>query len=177
MVGRTRTTSRRDRGVPSPVAHRARCVLAPWGHCRAHDRQRCSGPCQEVSVLSPAARRSRHSLPAIAATAFLSAMLIFAVAAVSIPREVLGANSTKVALCSANLRSTASTKARVLKLIGTGTKVIANAKVTGGSWRTTCAGKAVSGNTWYRIYSVNGRTIKSMFGVTYVYGASGLFKA
>jgi len=104
-------------------------------------------------------------------------MLIFAVAAVSVPREVLGANSTKVALCSANLRSTASTKARVLKLITTGTKVIANAKVTGGSWRTTCAGKVVSGNTWFRIYSVNGRTIKSMFGVTYLYGASGLFKA
>jgi GH25 family lysozyme M1 (1,4-beta-N-acetylmuramidase) len=127
--------------------------------------------------LSPAARRSRHaSLPAIVATAFLSAILVFAIAAVSVPGDALGANSTKVAMCSANLRSMPSTKARVIKLIGTGTKIIANAHVGGTGWRTTCAGKAVAGATWYRIFSINGRTVKSMFGVTYVYGAAGLFK-
>ena len=44
------------------------------------------------------------------------------------------------------------------------------------SWRTTCAGKAVSGKTWYRILSVNGKSVKSLYGVTYLYAASGLFK-
>ena len=48
--------------------------------------------------------------------------------------------------------------------------------VTGGSWRTTC-GKAVSGRTWYRISAINGRSVKSLYGVTYLYAAISLFKA
>ena len=127
--------------------------------------------------MSPAPRRPRYvSLTALIATSFLSAILVFAIAAVSLPGDALGANSTKVAKCSANLRTSASTSARVKRVISTGTKVVANAKVTGGSWRTTCAGKAVSGKTWYRILSVNGKSVKSLYGVTYLYAASGLFK-
>jgi len=103
-------------------------------------------------------------------------MLVFALAAVSLPRNTLAANATKVALCSANLRTSASTTARSKRIISTGTKVMANAHVTGGTWRTTCAGKAVSGNTWFRIYQINGKSIKSLYGVTYLYGAAGLFK-
>ena len=38
------------------------------------------------------------------------------------------------------------------------------------------AGKAVAGKTWYRILSVNGKSVKSLYGVTYLYAASGLFK-
>ena len=122
--------------------------------------------------MSPAPRRPRHaSLIALIATSFLSAILVFAIAAVSLPGDALGANSTKVAKCSANLRTSASTSARARKVISTGTKVVANAKVTGGSWRTTCAGKAVSGKTWYRILSVNGKSVKSLYGVTYLYAA------
>jgi GH25 family lysozyme M1 (1,4-beta-N-acetylmuramidase) len=55
--------------------------------------------------------------------------------------------------------------------------VVATARVTGGSWRTTCAGKAVSGKTWFRITSVGGKSVKSLYGVTYLYSAVGLFKA
>ena len=58
--------------------------------------------------MSPAPRRPRHApLTALIATSFLSAILVFAIAAVSAPGDALGANSTKVAKCSANLRTSA----------------------------------------------------------------------
>jgi GH25 family lysozyme M1 (1,4-beta-N-acetylmuramidase) len=127
--------------------------------------------------LSPAARRSRHSsLTAVIAASFLSAMLVFAVVAVSLPGDVLGATLSKVALCNANLRTKPSTSAPAKKVITTGTRVTANLRLVGGSWRTTCAGKAVSGASWYRITAINGKTVKSLYGVTYLYAAVGLFK-
>jgi hypothetical protein len=53
---------------------------------------------QEVPVLSLAARRSRHSsLTALIVSAFLSAILVFAVVAIAHPGEVLGATISKVA--------------------------------------------------------------------------------
>ena len=103
-------------------------------------------------------------------------MLVFAVVAVSLPGEVLGASLSKVTLCSANLRTSASTRASVKKVIPTGTRVSANLRLVGRDWRTTCAGKAVSGHSWYRITAVNGKSVKSLYGVTYLYAAVGLFK-
>jgi GH25 family lysozyme M1 (1,4-beta-N-acetylmuramidase) len=127
--------------------------------------------------LLPAARRSRHSsLTALVASALLSAILVFAVVAVALPGEVLGASLSKVTLCSANLRTSASTRASVKKVIPAGTKVSANLRLVGRDWRTTCAGKAVSGHSWYRITAVNGKSVKSLYGVTYLYAAVGLFK-
>ena len=132
---------------------------------------------QEVPALSPAARRSRHSsLAALVASSFLSAILVFAVVAVTQPGEVLGATLSKVALCNANLRTSPSTSAPARKVITTGTRVTANLRLVGGSWRTTCAGVAVSGHSWYRITAVNGKSVKSLYGVTYLYAAVGLFK-
>ncbi len=46
--------------------------------------------------------------------------------------------------------------------------------VAGGSWSTTCAGKAVSGKTWYAIKQINGTSVSSLYGVSTVYAASGL---
>ncbi len=124
-----------------------------------------------------AARRSRHtSLAALFVSSFLSAILVFAVVAVAQPAEVLGATLSKVALCNANLRTRPSTSAPAKKVITTGTRVTANLRLVGGSWRTTCAGVAVSGHSWYRITAVNGKSVKSLYGVTYLYAAVGLFK-
>jgi hypothetical protein len=128
-------------------------------------------------VLPDATRRSgRGSLPTILATAILLAFFVFGIAAVSMPGDVLGATVTKAAVCSANLRTSASTSARTRTSIKVGTKVTVVTSVTGGSWRTTC-GKAVSGRTWYRISAINGRSVKSLYGVTYLYAAISLFKA
>jgi GH25 family lysozyme M1 (1,4-beta-N-acetylmuramidase) len=110
-------------------------------------------------------------------TALLSAIFLFGMTAVSTPGPVSAATYAKVALCSANLRSSASTSARIRASIKTGTKVGAVTRVTGSGWRATCAGKTVSGTSWFRIVSVNGKSVKSLYGVTYVYAATGLFKA
>jgi hypothetical protein len=97
--------------------------------------------------------------------------------AVSSPGEVLGATAYKVAKCNVNLRTSTSTRARSRTVIATGTKVSVVATLTGGSWRTTCAGKAVSGRSWYRISAINGKSVKSLYGVSYLYAASGRFKS
>ena len=109
-------------------------------------------------------------------SSFLSAILVFAVVAVAQPGEVLGATLSKVALCNANLRTSPRTSAPARKVIATGTRVTANLRLVGGNWRTTCAGVAVSGHSWYRITAVNGKSVKSLYGVTYLYAAVGLFK-
>jgi lysozyme len=50
------------------------------------------------------------------------------------------------------------------------------AAVSGGSWRATC-GTSVKGSRWLRIVAINGRSVRSLYGVSAVYAASGLFKA
>lgn len=85
--------------------------------------------------------------------------------------------TTYAASCGANLRTGAGTTYAIKQSISTGTQVSVVSTVTGGSWSATCAGKAASGTTWFRISAVGGRTASSLYGVTYVYGATGLFKA
>jgi hypothetical protein len=127
--------------------------------------------------LSHAVRRPhRPLLPIRVITAVMSAMLVFGVASVALPGDVLGATVSKTAKCSANMRTGASTTARVTALIPSGTKVSVDTTVTGGSYRTTCLGSTVSARTWYRITAVNGKSVSSLYGVSYVYGATSLFK-
>ena len=107
--------------------------------------------------------------------AFLVAMLAFTAAAFVAPRDTFGATSTQRASCGVNLRSSASSSARIRTVIKTGTKVTVVSQVTGSSYRTTCAGRAVSGSTWFRISAINGRTVRALYGVSYLYAARGLF--
>ena len=126
------------------------------------------------AVAHPSTRPSR---PTLIATAILSALFLFGMTAVSTPGPVLGATYPKVALCPANLRTSPSTTARVRTSIHTGAKVGAVTRVKGSAWRATCAGKVVSGTSWFRIATVNGKSVKALYGVTYLYAATGLFKA
>ncbi len=127
--------------------------------------------------MTAAAQRPRHApLPTLLLTAIMSALFLFAVVAVSVPAETLAATTSKAALCSANLRTKATTNAASRATIKAGTKVSVVAKVVGGKWQTTCAGEKVSGNRWLRIKSINGKSVKSLYGVTYLYGAKGLFR-
>lgn len=119
----------------------------------------------------------RPSLSALLITSFLSAILVFAVGSVAAPGVVLGATTTKAALCSANLRTSTWLSAKVRTVIKTGTKVSVSAAVTGGAWRTSCSGKSASGKSWYRIIAINGKSTKTLYGVSYLYAATSLFKA
>src|SRR4051794_4941552 len=136
-------------------------------------------PSREVPhlPLAVASERSRASQRTLLLTAALATLLLFVVGATAAPSTALGATTTtKAALCSANLRTTASGSSRVKKIIKTGTLVTVVASVTGRSYSTSCAGKAVSGKSWIRVTKVGGKSVKTLFGVSYLYAASGLFK-
>ena len=49
-------------------------------------------------------------------------------------------------------------------------------KVSGGRWRSTCAGKTKAGSSWYKITLVKGKSVRSRFGVDAVYVASSLLR-
>ncbi len=115
----------------------------------------------------------RFVVPAIILAILASAIVSFAA-----PSVALGADAPKAAACSdVNLRERAATTGVKRTTLAAGARVTVNATVTGSSWRASCAGKVVSGNTWFRVFAINGRSVKSLYGVTYLYGASGLFKA
>ena len=57
-----------------------------------------------------------------------------------------------------------------------GIKVVAVDKVSGSSWKTTCAGSTSTGSSWYKITVANGKDVRSRFGLSAVYAASSLFK-
>jgi len=74
-----------------------------------------------------------------------------------------------------NLRTRATTTSTVKRVIPAGATVTAVATVDGGSWKATCDGRSVSGLRWYRISAVDGRSVASLYGISYLYGATGLF--
>ena len=82
----------------------------------------------------------------------------------------------KTAACNdVSLRVSASTSAARKASLAEGNSVLAVSRVTGGSWSTECDGKSDSGNTWYRIAYVSGKSTSLRYGVTYVYAATSLF--
>lgn len=78
--------------------------------------------------------------------------------------------------CSVRLRTSSSTSATTKSIIDTNSLVTAATKVTGGSWAADCA-TSVSGSTWYKITAVGGKSVSSLYGVSAVYAATGLFRA
>jgi GH25 family lysozyme M1 (1,4-beta-N-acetylmuramidase) len=121
--------------------------------------------------------RVRSSQRALLITAIVSAVLLFALSAAATPSTTLGATTTtRAALCNVNLRTSATVGSRVKKTVKIGTIVSTATTVTGRYYSTTCSGKSVKGKTWLRVTAVNGKSVKSLFGVTYVYAAAGLFK-
>ena len=123
--------------------------------------------------MKPPPRAARRPTLAVITSAFAAAALLFALSGTS----VLGATTLAAACDGVNLRTGASTSYAIKTSVKTGTTISVVATVTGGSWSSVCAGKAVAGSGWYRISAVNGKTVSSLYGVTYVYGATGLFKA
>jgi GH25 family lysozyme M1 (1,4-beta-N-acetylmuramidase) len=84
--------------------------------------------------------------------------------------------STNAAICSANARTGPSTSRPNKVTLHAGTKVTVTTKVIGGVWRLSCGSRHMSSTWWYRISAINGRSVKSLYRVTYLYAAIGLFK-
>lgn len=77
--------------------------------------------------------------------------------------------------CGVRLRASTSTSAGTTAIIDSDELVTASAKVTGGAWEADCL-TSVSGNTWYKITAVGGKSVSSLYGVSAVYAATGLFR-
>lgn len=77
--------------------------------------------------------------------------------------------------CEVRLRSAPSTDADTATIINEDTVVTAADAVTGGSWEADCP-VTVAGDQWYRITEVGGQSVSSLYGVSAVYAASGLFR-
>lgn len=80
-----------------------------------------------------------------------------------------------LANCSVRLRSSSSTSAKTVSIIDANMVVSASSKVNGGSWAADCL-TDVSGSTWLKITAVGGKSVSSLYGVSAVYAASGLFR-
>ena len=77
--------------------------------------------------------------------------------------------------CGVRLRSSTSTSATTKSIIDANVVVSATGTVTGGSWSADCR-TDVQGNTWLKITAVGGKSVSSLYGVSAVYAASGLFR-
>jgi GH25 family lysozyme M1 (1,4-beta-N-acetylmuramidase) len=84
--------------------------------------------------------------------------------------------ATWYANCDVRLRKSSSTSASTRAIIDGDTAVSVSGKVTGGSWKADC-GTDVSGNTWFKITAVGGKSVSSLYGVSVVYAATGLFRS
>jgi GH25 family lysozyme M1 (1,4-beta-N-acetylmuramidase) len=81
-----------------------------------------------------------------------------------------------MANCEVRLRSSASTAATTRAIIPTNEVVTASARVSGSSYSADCP-SSVSGSAWYKITAVGGKSVSSLYGVSAVYAATGLFRA
>ena len=80
------------------------------------------------------------------------------------------------ARCYASLRTGATVASTRKGTVPLGTRVVASGAANGVTWHTTCGGKSTSGHVWYRITSIGGKSVKSLYGVPYLFAATGLFK-
>lgn len=79
-----------------------------------------------------------------------------------------------ISSCPVRLRESASTEAATTAIIDENTLVTSTGSVTGGAWEADC-GTTVSGNAWLKVSAVGGVSVTSLYGVSVVYAASGLF--
>ncbi|HUQ44677.1 MAG TPA: glycoside hydrolase family 25 protein [Candidatus Limnocylindria bacterium] len=91
------------------------------------------------------------------------------------PTATPAATTDYLSNCSVRLRTSTSTSATTKSIIDANMVVTASSKVTGGSWAADCK-TSVSGSNWYKITAVGGKSVSSLYGVSAVYAATGLFR-
>ena len=124
-----------------------------------------------AALRTPPARRPGRDLRTAIAAALIGAILVLAVGS----SGVLAATTVTPKCDDVNLRTGPGTGYAKKTQVDEGAKLIVVSTVTGGSWSATC-GSALSGSSWHKISAINGKTVSSLYGVAYVYGASKLFK-
>ena len=83
--------------------------------------------------------------------------------------------ATSTAVCDGiTLRKTPSGSGARVKVINSGTAVHVAATIKGTAYTAGSCG--TSGSSWLKIDKVAGKTVKSAYGVKYVYAAAGFFQ-
>jgi stage II sporulation protein D len=90
--------------------------------------------------------------------------------------NTLGATLVTPKCDDVNLRTSPSTTATRKTQVDQGARLTMVAKVSGGAYRAYCAGGYLSGTYWFKFSAINGTSVKSLYGVSYLYGARQLFK-
>ncbi|MEO8272923.1 MAG: hypothetical protein ABI620_02490, partial [Chloroflexota bacterium] len=109
------------------------------------------------------------------ATPLAVAMLTVSILLPALAGTAAAASTTWSSLCSTNIRTSAKTTATIKATIPTGTVVTSAGTVSGGSWSTTCP-SSIKGSAWLKITAVGGKSTSSLYGLSAVYAATGLFK-
>jgi stage II sporulation protein D len=119
--------------------------------------------------------RLRHGL-GLTQTLLLVALAAATLMLLLSSTDALGATQVTPKCDDINLRTGPATTYTRKAQVDEGARLTVVATVTGGSYGSTCAGTYLSGSGWYKINAINGKSVKSLYGVSYVYGAKKLFK-
>jgi SpoIID/LytB domain protein len=110
--------------------------------------------------------------PAAFVTAAIAALLLL-----GLTSSFAAGATTETPKCDyVRLRTGPGTTYAIQTTLRLGARVTAVTTVAGGTYGSTC-GTWITGSHWIRITAINGHSVSSLYGRTYVYGASGLFKA
>ena len=123
----------------------------------------------------PAAPRTGRRAGRLPRGAVVTALLVSSLLLLLSSTSALGATLVTPKCDNVNLRTSPTTTATRKAQVDRGARLTVVARVSGGAYRATC-GTSVSGTYWLKFSAINGRSVKSLYGVTYVYGARQLFK-
>ncbi len=84
--------------------------------------------------------------------------------------------STKLTICATSARLGPSITRPSKRTLKAGSKITVVATMIGSTWRGTCAGKTFTSQRWYRISAIDGKSVRSLYGVAYLYAATGMFR-
>lgn len=91
------------------------------------------------------------------------------------PQTALGGTSLDAKCNGIVLRSKPSPAADRKGRIGNRATVVAVGTVVGARWHTKCGGRSDKGHRWYKIVSINGKSVQSLYGRRHVYAARSQF--
>lgn len=131
-----------------------------------------------VARPAPASRpatRSRERAVALLAAGLALLVALTAAVAVS-PSPTLAATTMEARCGGVNVRVKPSTSSTALRTLKDGADIVAREKVRGGKWSARCDGELKTGRGWWKITSINGKSVRALFGRDAVYAAGGLFK-
>lgn len=120
----------------------------------------------------------RHSrvAPLRALTPARALALVLALAVLPLAAEgAVAASTSYTSNCGVNIRARATTASIIRAAIPVDAVVTVSGMVSGGSWSTSCK-TWVHGRSWFTVTAISGRSVSSLFGVSVVYAATGLFR-